>query len=75
VAVSSNLNGARSFAVQPKNISAERPSATSNLKLPKLRFLIQVSRLANRATAPIKMPANVCLDAFFLIRTAKTSVP
>jgi hypothetical protein len=38
--------------------------ATSNLELPKLRFLIRVMRFPNRASVPIKTPANLGLDAF-----------
>jgi hypothetical protein len=37
---------------------------TSNLELPKLRFLIRVMRFPNRATVPIKTPANLGLNAF-----------
>ncbi|PYK14814.1 MAG: hypothetical protein DME55_14495, partial [Verrucomicrobia bacterium] len=39
--------------------------ATSNLELPRLRFLIRVLGFANRASIAIRTPENLGLDAFF----------
>jgi hypothetical protein len=44
--------------------------ATSNLELPKLRLFIRVVRFPNRASVPIKTPANLRLDAFLPYQSA-----
>jgi hypothetical protein len=52
--------------------------ATSNLDLPKLRFLIRMLRVANRASIPIKTPANLGLMQFFQENaraSTKTALP
>jgi hypothetical protein len=50
---------------------------TSNLELPKLRFLIRVLRFPNRASVLIKPSVNLGLDAFFYVnaRCDKAALP
>jgi len=59
------MNDVRSSTVHPKTFPPNASGATSNPELPRLRFLIRVLRFANRASVPIKTPANFGLDAFF----------
>jgi hypothetical protein len=58
------LDWAVEQASQAAHPAGKMRGATSNPEL-RLRFLIRVVRFANRASVPIKTPANLGLDTFF----------